>query len=476
MMHYKQLLGRTFLLTVSQVVSRLFGLGVTMLLTRQLGPTAYGDLMIAYAYWELFAAFVDAGLTPILIREAERRPEELELLLGNVILLRIALTLIIGGLAIVILPAFGYASDLVWLCKFALLLMLAVPFGVLRIIFLIRKSVKQLAVLDIVGSFLMLGGILMLAFIHRLSVQNIILLRLTGTIVQQVLYWVYGRRQLSGPISFRFVGSLWLKFARQGGLLMVVGLLNNVEMRVGKLMMGRMLGSVDVGAYTVAGNIAMLTGFISSIYFANAYPLLAHYQAHNQEKFHELYCFSYRVMMVIALPVAFFLTLKGAWVLRLYAGRDYEFVAPVLALLAWGQVFQFAGQVLFRVMLASGMETKFLYVSTVKALVHILALLFLLPRFELLGAALAQLVVYVTVFSIYGAHRPTSAYVRAWGESVWWVAGGLLFLLLCAGLINLPPILVWIGAGMCYGAFLVQTFPQPISKLWSSAHSALGCE
>jgi len=199
----RKIANNTLYLVISQVAIRLLGLVVMMMLTRYLGPAKYGDLTLAFAYWGLFAALVEAGIDMTLIREASQNPAQIGRLVGNGILLRGVFALGAFLLATALVPFLGYGPMRTRLLRLAVLLVPFSPFTVSRVIFLVTLKIKLVAVLDVIGQLVDTALIVSLILFDSHHVSHILLMKIAGMAFVQCLYLVYGRRLLSQAISFR---------------------------------------------------------------------------------------------------------------------------------------------------------------------------------------------------------------------------------------------------------------------------------
>jgi O-antigen/teichoic acid export membrane protein len=451
----REIVSNAFYLTASHAVTCLLGLAVTTSLTRYLGPAEYGDLTLAYAYLGLFTSLVDAGLSLTLIREASQSPSRLGHIVGNGMMLRGVLT--VGGylLASAIIPLLGYDLAALRLFKLAILILLLSPFSVPRLVFLVAQRIKLVAVLDTIGQLVNTALVLSVVLSRYGRGGHILLVQLVATAVGQCFYLVYGRRLLTQPISLSVDWQLWRLLLSRSWPLAVSGILYALEVHVNRLIVGRVLGNVDGGAYTVAVNLTTAFSFLPILYFSSAYPLLAQYYVADPDRFCWLYRFSFRAMMVIALPMALLASLTGREIIALYAGAAYLSATPLFIALAWMQVLQFAGAVLYYTVLAAGQQRLFPLVSIARVSVCIGLHALLLPWLGLVGAAFATLAMYGVSFGIYGLLKATRSYVLDWLRSA--LRPGLALLILAVFLIatRLPWLVAWFSGLALYCLLLI---------------------
>lgn len=440
----------TLYMAGSHLGARMVGLVTVMLLTRQLGVAEYGQLSLAYAYWGLAALVGEAGFDAILVREASKGAIPLAHYIGNGIVLRAALVLVIYLVALAALPWQGYDQAALPLMRLALLMLFCSPLSVARTIFLVTMQIRQVAALDLIAQLLTAAAVVWALALGGRAAE-VLLLQLAATALAQLGYLVYGWRRLPPPRTFRADGAIWRLLLAQGWPLLLAALLAQSQIHTSRLVAGSMLSPGEVGLYAVASNLAVMANVLPTLYFTSVYPLLARSAGAAPAEFLRLARLSYRLLMLVALPLATLLSLTSAEVLRLYAGAGFLGAAPLLAALAWTIVLSFAGVVLYYLMLATGQERLLPRVGLAVALTQLGLLLLLLPQLGIMGAAVASLATYGLAFAIYGALPGTRPYVVEWlRQSV----RPALALLPVAGAILAarPPLLVaWGGGAAAYG-------------------------
>jgi O-antigen/teichoic acid export membrane protein len=439
-----------FYLIAGQIVTRLLGLGMTMILTRHLGPDKYGDLTLAYAYWNLFAGLIEAGLDLTIIREASQNPARLGQLVGNGILLRGLFALSSTLLAIALVPFLGYDPTRTRLLRLAALLLLFSPFAVSRTIFLVTLKIKLVAVLDVIGQLINTAFVISLVLIGNYQTYRVLLMKIAGLAFTQCLYLVSGRRLLSQPLSFRPDWRLWGVLLKKTAPLAIAGAFHAIQAHVSRLLVGRMLTPGEGGQHTVAMNLSTTFSFLPTLYCSSIYPLLSRYHQSDQVKFRQLYRSGFKTVMVIALPLALLTSLTAKEIITLYAGKAYLPSTSLFVALAWTMVPQFAGPVLYYTVLAAGQQHFFSWASAMSLLVRVGLYGLLLPRLGIIGAAFAVWATYSVSFGIYGTLKATRIYVIDWLHSI--LRPGVALIFTATLLIFFRPscIAVWLGGLTSY--------------------------
>ena len=87
------------------------GLVSIAVLTRYLGPEDYGKYTLALMYMQLFGVLADVGLFTTVVREISKDPSRTEQLVGNTLVLRLLLSIVVIAVAAAVSLALPYEPD-----------------------------------------------------------------------------------------------------------------------------------------------------------------------------------------------------------------------------------------------------------------------------------------------------------------------------------------------------------------------------
>ena len=441
-----QVAGNTFYLFASYGLTSGLGLLVTVALTRSLGSELYGDLTLAYAYVGLFSSLVEAQLGLTLIRESSRATaRQMSHYLGNGLLLQAALSVVGMVTAILILPTWGYLPEIASLMRLGSLLLLLSPLALFRLIFLITQEIRLVAVLDTIVQLFSLALSLLVLLLGG-SVALIILLKVVSTMLGGLLYYSYGRRLLTHPLSFRPDLQVWGLLLRRSGPLVFAGIMNAIQFHMARLLIGRYLSRSEGGLYAVAVNLLAVLTLLPNLYYTSVYPLLSRAYGENGEVFRQICRFSFKTMILLAMPLSLFAVLIGRQFVILYAVPEFAGAAPLFISLAALLFFQYSGTTLYHIILAIGAQNLLPFASLGKTLLHLVVLLTLLFPLGLGAPPLANLVSYLFVFTLYGLLHQIRPYVLMWLEEIWRpLIINLLLGLLLQRVLALSPLALAVG-------------------------------
>jgi O-antigen/teichoic acid export membrane protein len=102
------LIRSVFTLGLAQMVTWIGSAALTVMLPQYLGDANLGKLTVAMALTQLLGLITDLGATSYLTKEVARSPERAGALVVNLLLMRIPLSIIAGGICIVVVHVGNY--------------------------------------------------------------------------------------------------------------------------------------------------------------------------------------------------------------------------------------------------------------------------------------------------------------------------------------------------------------------------------
>jgi O-antigen/teichoic acid export membrane protein len=167
-----------------------------------------------------------------------------------------------------------------------------------------------------------------------------------------------------------------------------------VYLRIDQVMLGNMVGSEELGIYSVAVQISEVWYFIPMVICSSVFPALVEANTISDELFYghlqKLYGFMAFLAFGFALPVTYF---SKAIILILFSSA-YTGAGPLLAILAWTGIFTSLGAARSLLIVAKNWTMVSLISVALGGAVNILLNFFLIPRYGAMGAVVATFISY----------------------------------------------------------------------------------
>ncbi|MGB3404268.1 MAG: flippase [Microcoleaceae cyanobacterium] len=361
-----------------------------ILMARVLGPQQYGVFASASALGAILALFIQFGLPILINREVAANPIEGSKVTTQYLLLEILNTLPVLLLLFPIALLLKFEGDGILICYLVIFseLCRAVKMtlrGVLKghgwfraesiSVALERASVVFIAVAVLFVSKQLIPVVITVVLIRTLDIIG-----LFSFLSRQV--------SLTAPIRTQNFTQLFQKaypFA-------VSGVLWILYYQVDVIMLKAISTDVDAGFYNAAYRILEMFFALPRVVFQVIFTRFAKYHANEPERLPEQVYKGTRLLVMVVLPaIIVSICLKSLIITKLY-GSEYTASIPALAILLPSISISMLGNLSQRFLQATGQEKSLPKLLLLTALVNVGINLLLIPRFGIVGAAIATLI------------------------------------------------------------------------------------
>jgi O-antigen/teichoic acid export membrane protein len=370
------------------------GLFVGIWVARYLGPEQFGAFSYALAFVALVTPLANLGLEDIVARDIVRDPTCKDETLGSSFAMKLVGGIVSVILAVVLVLALR-PGDITshWLVGIVAAGTIFQAFGVIEIWFNSQVQAKYL-VLARSLAFLLCSAIKVLLIVSSASLLAfawIYVVELAlGSIGLVIAYRSNGYRIRDWCYRWSRVRSL----LRDSWPLLFSSIVITIYLRIDQVMLGQIMGSEEVGIYSVAVRFVEIWNFIPMAIFWSVFPAIVEARVSSEEllfgRLQQLYNLMAMAAYAIAIPVAFF----AQWLVDNLYGEAYQRAGMMLALLIWANVF--LNLEIARSAFLSSMNWTRLHFVTVLlgAVMNIGLNLALIPHYGGIGAVVASLVSY----------------------------------------------------------------------------------
>lgn len=461
--------------TAAFVAARLVSFLSLLVLARLIAPDAFGVMAAIITFLGFLELASDLGMRNTVVYEQERgiTPRVQTAFALN---LGISLALTVVGVAAAPLVARWFkVPDESWLFALASLNLFLTGLGNIHDGLLMRSmdfrmrtwpQLARAALRAIVTIALALAG---------MGPEALVIGYLAGTVAWVIVLWL-SAHELLLPRYDRQVARSMLSYGAGASMLEILAALGNA---LPPLVIGRMLGSVSLGLYSVAMRIPEL--FIQSVAWnvsVVAFPALARRRAHDAGAVNDAANGLIRWTALFAAPVAIWMATMSGPLVRVLLGPEWAGAEEVLTALAVGEIFAVLLFPIGDAFKAAGRQRPYVLAQT-GALIVLVAAMVLTASEGLAAVAWARtaqmavfaLAVVLVARAVLG-YRP-SGMLRALAPGAAAASG----VFLGAGFVRvvwpadaLVPLIAGTGAAIAVGALLLWLL-DPAS--WREARSAV---
>lgn len=391
----RALLSGASVAVVGDLLARTISLILTVLVTRALGPTLYGEYTSVLSSLALIASIIGFGLDTWLLREGGRNPTKLLDYAASVLLTKFiaACCVVLGLLALgnrisisvpFLIGCLGVLADT----------FLNTGFAALRA----RQRNSMVALTQFILPALLLMLLLLLQSSARAVLSPLLLIALQSAIswvVVLVLYW-RGLHLLDGrrpQINLRVVAfGAWA--------FVIADLLANIYGQSATLQLRAATGVLEVGLFRPALNILNVTYIMPAIVFSVSLPLLSSPTTSRPN-----YLRIIRLWVLGALGygllVGLLLNFGAPLIMTLVYDPRFAASAPILQVLSPATLFKVSSFACTLVMLSRNRQTLRIALQTIAVLLNVVLGAWVIPSYGLRGAAWITLGTEIVLFLLY---------------------------------------------------------------------------
>jgi O-antigen/teichoic acid export membrane protein len=188
-------------------------------------------------------------------------------------------------------------------------------------------------------------------------------------------------------IRLRFDFGTWKRFLRESYALGIAAVITFVYFKVDTIMLSVMKSSADVGIYNAAYKVLENLSFFPAMIVGLIFPLMSKYVYAERDKFEEIANKTYKVFMLIVVPLVIGTLFLADGIIRAIGGGGFSESAAVLRVLVFAIAFIFFGNFFNAVLIAAGLQKKLLFVMAIAAIFNVAANLIFIPKFSYTAAA-----------------------------------------------------------------------------------------
>ena len=372
-----------------KAVQAVFGLLVSMVTARYLGPENYGLLNYAASLTVFITPLAQLGFTAILVHDFVKEPEKEGEILGTAILTASMTSILcILGLWGVLRGLSPEEPLMRTVCILYSLMLLTQSVEFVQYWFQAKLQSKYPAIFTL-GAYLLLCLAQLLLVATKRGVLWFAPVKSVQYALTAVgLLWLY-RKKAGSRLSFSVARST--RLIRESFPYMLAALLVMAYSQADRIMIRAMLGDTEVGYYSAAIFCANLTEFVFLAVIDSMRPLLLQERGSDASRYELGISALYSLMLWFSLAQSLVFTLLAPLIVRILYGAAYLPSVGTLRIIVWYTAFSVLGSARTVWIQAEGKQRYLWTINLFGALSNIALNALLIPRWGIDGAAFASL-------------------------------------------------------------------------------------
>jgi PST family polysaccharide transporter len=391
-------IGQNFAWLIGDRLLRM-GVGLVVLgaVARYLGAESFGSLRLAIDLAALFGPVATMSVEGIVVRELVSRPSREAAILGTAFALRAT-----GGLLALCLAtgAAWIGSDVTGKEGLALVVVVGMAFlpqsfEVIELWFQrhirSKHTVAAKGVMVLLGAGVKLGLVAVGAPLYWFALAVV----LDAVLAAAALQWVFRRHEGQLHVS----EASWLearRLVRESWPLVLSGILVALYVRCERLLVLDFLGRHAVGVYYASVTVTDMWNYLPILLLNSVYPVLVEARGRDPDRYQRRLQLTFDLVTGAGYAVAVAVGLTASLVIGLIFGVKYSEAGPILVIHACTAPLVFSGSVRAYYFL---LESRTVYHTASAAIgiaVNVSSALWLLPRYGVVGAAMAAWLGYLS--------------------------------------------------------------------------------
>ncbi len=388
----------TAFLTLASIGQKIIAFVYFLFVARIMMPEATGEYFLAISISVIFTVVADMGVTPVVIREVAKDPSQAVARLSQALGIKLPLLVISSIGAIATGAALGYDADLRYLITLACIVLSLdavhlLFYGVLRGFQLLRYESFGIftgqVVTGIVGGLVLWLHPTLPLLIMALVAGSLTNVSISGFFIVKRL----GRQALVptlAPVATKKLIWAAIPFA-------LAALFVKTYSYVDSILISKFLDTTAVGIYSIAYKFTYAFQFLPLAFTAALYPAMSAVVGKDSEGLERIFLRGMWYMATLATPIVL-----GLWAVApevvLLTGREYAGAAPVLQVLIFVLLPIFLDFPIGSLLNASGRQSTKTAIMGATMVINVVLNILLIPRFGILGAALAGLACFICMF------------------------------------------------------------------------------
>gem|GEM_PF-335335 len=390
--------GKVASLLTSGALNKFTTFAMYALVARYLGAFEFGQLALALTLFYTFQVLAIAGLKTLITREVAKNRDLTGSYLINGSAVVMAATLLAMLLLLLLVRSMNYAPET---AKVILLLSSGLlPYALAAIceaVFQAWERMRYIAYANLCGNLAKLA-LIFLALSMGDGIRELVLLVVASQAAIAAIEWWFVLRGITRP-RLRLDLGFALSIARRARTFLGIDVVIAIWSSVPIILLSKLAGETEVGFFGAATQLMVPVNLVFQSIVLSIFPIMCRRFKADFQNLKRISENLLELLLLIALPMAtglFFLA--GETLLLLYGDREFLQAVPALRIMVWLLVVNALTQALGQALLAGMRERITLRIVVLDTLAALGLGLLLIPRFGLLGAALAALLTGIINF------------------------------------------------------------------------------
>lgn len=389
----------TSYLTLALVIQKVISFTYFTLLARYLGPADLGKYYFAISFTTIFAIFIDLGFSNVLTREVAKDQKQSAYWLGNILTLKVPLSILTAGAVFLMIRALGYdglTRTLVYVSCLSMILdsftytFFAISRGFHNLKYESISSVVFQLIVLIIGYGALLLGRGLVAAVGALAIASL----------YNFLYsWTIVRKKIGVAVKFFYDLPTIKLILRISWPFAAYAIFQRLYVYLDSVLLSVLAGDEQVGLYQVAFKIIFALQFLPMAFTASLYPAMSAYWQTNRQQLAVSFERAINYLLIISLPIIVGAVLLADKIVLLFK-EGYGGATLPLQISMVSLVFIFLNFPIGSLLNACDRQRRNTFNMAIVTALSVLLNFIFIPRWQAIGASLTVLITNALMFAL----------------------------------------------------------------------------
>lgn len=396
----------TTVLFIAYVITAILGLVLTIYIARILGDVAFGKYSFAIVFTALFVILSNLGMNELLIREVARDKSKADKYLGNIVIIRLILSVIVFALIVIVINLMNYPADTITIVylfgAYALITSLAAIF---RVTFRAFESMEWEALINILVKIITVSLGLLVLF-SGFSLIELAYVFLSASIIGLILSFLICGRKFAKP-KLQVDLDFWKRTIKLAIPFSLANIFVMIYFRIDIIMLSTMKGDAVVGWYNAAYTFIEAFEPVTFVFMTALFPIMSAFFVSSKDSLRLTLEKSFKYSMLLGMPISIGGMVLADRLIPFFYGGEFTNSIAALQILIWACLLLSMYRPVAYLLGAINRQGTMALIGGMGALINIGVNLLLIPRWSYIGAGVATLITegLVTIMLWHAASR-----------------------------------------------------------------------
>lgn len=372
-----------------RIVQMFLSLIVGIISARYLGPSNYGLINYGNAYVSFFLSLCTLGINSVIIKDFVDNPDEQGKTIGSTLVLRLISSVcsffVIMGIVLIVDKGENEIIIITALCSISLVFQIFDTFN-----YWFQAQYKsKITAIAIFIAYLATAIYRVVLLATGASVYWFAFSSSLDYIVLSLVLCLSYKKYLGPKLSFSL--QKCKNLLKRSYHYIVSGLMVSIYGNTDRLMLKQMLGSEDVGYYSIATTLCNIWVFVLTAIIDSIYPTIMRLYKENYELYERKNKQLYAIIFYVSLIVSIGFTILGDLIIKILYGNAFESAGLPLKIITWYTAFSYLGVARNAWVVCENKQKYLKYMYGSAIIINVILNFFWIPIWGAAGAAAASL-------------------------------------------------------------------------------------